>query len=163
MNVLIIRGAKITDVENSSFSFGDLIVRDGHFVAVNDDSEPASMDADVIEAHGKTVIPGLIDAHFHAYAASFQGVNIDSSPLSFVALQGGRKLSAALRRGFTTVRDVAGGDHGLKRAVDLNVVAAPDYLFTGPALSQTGGHGDSRDPAADLCLHHSHMGEVVGV
>jgi imidazolonepropionase-like amidohydrolase len=76
-----------------------------------------------------------------------------------VALAGARRLAAALERGFTTVRDVAGGDPGLAGAIADGLLPAPRYLYTGPALSQTGGHGDAR--AADVDLFHVHMTEVV--
>ncbi len=114
-----------------------------------------------VEGSGRTLIPGLIDAHLHAYASEFGGFGIDSSPVSYVALQGARKLREALARGFTTVRDVAGGDLGLQRALRRGVIEGPDYYFTGPALSQTGGHGDSRHPGVEACAHHHLMGEVV--
>lgn len=117
--------------------------------------------ATVIDGRGRSLIPGLIDAHFHAYASEFDGFGIDASPTSFVALQAGRKLGDALRRGFTTVRDVAGGDNGLRRAIERRVFDAPDYFYTGPALSQTGGHGDSHHPGVDACADHNHMGVVV--
>lgn len=117
--------------------------------------------ATVIDGRGSSLIPGLIDAHFHAYASEFDVFGIDASPTSFVALQAGRKLGDALRRGFTTVRDVAGGDSGLRRAIDRGVFDAPDYLYTGPALSQTGGHGDNHHPGVDACADHHHMGVVV--
>ena len=59
------------------------------------------------------------------------------------------------------MRDVAGGDVGLARAVDAELFASPRYLFTGPALSQTGGHGDPRSQHVDVCFSHGHMCEVV--
>jgi imidazolonepropionase-like amidohydrolase len=59
------------------------------------------------------------------------------------------------------VRDVAGGDPGLARAIAEGLIPAPRYLYTGPALSQTGGHGDPRDVDADLCGCHEYMTEVV--
>ena len=134
---------------------GDLI----HEVRAPGGEAPAG--AVVIDGRGHSLVPGLIDAHFHAYASEFDGFGIDSSPTSFVALQAGRKLGDALRRGFTTVRDVAGGDSGLRRAIHRGVFDAPDYFYTGPALSQTGGHGDNHHPGADACAEHHHMGIVV--
>ncbi|GHJ42096.1 hypothetical protein Sm713_77050 [Streptomyces sp. TS71-3] len=59
------------------------------------------------------------------------------------------------------MRDVAGGDIGLARAIDAGLLRAPRYLYTGPALSQTGGHGDARPAELDICLHGGHMNEVV--
>lgn len=99
----------------------------------------------VFDAAGRTVTPGLIDAHFHAYAVALHDDEIETLPLSFVALKSRHRLGRALARGFTTVRDVAGGDAGLAEAIRLRLLEAPRYLFTGPGLSQTGGHGDPRD------------------
>ncbi|MCI2421360.1 amidohydrolase family protein [Saccharopolyspora sp. K220] len=115
----------------------------------------------VIDARGRVVLPGLIDAHFHAYGISVHNLEFDAGPLSYLALVGAQRLARALHRGFTTVRDVAGGDIGLARAVDEGRINAPRYLYTGPALSQTGGHGDGRPAELDICLHGGHMNEVV--
>jgi imidazolonepropionase-like amidohydrolase len=134
-------------------------VADGAITAV-DDEAPAP-GAEVIDAGGGTVVPGLIDAHFHAYAIGLDTLTIHAAPLSYVALAAARRLDAALHRGFTTVRDVAGGDPGLARAIDRGLISAPRYLYTGPALSQTGGHGDPRPGDADLCACGAYMSEVV--
>ena len=70
--------------------------------------------------------------------------------------------NARLRRGFTTVRDVAGGDLGLTRAIDEGLIDGPRYLFAGRALTQTGGHGDPRPGGLDLCCGgHGYLSEVV--
>ncbi|MDR1294546.1 MAG: amidohydrolase family protein [Bifidobacteriaceae bacterium] len=102
--------------------------------------------ATVIDANGNSLLPGLIDAHCHAYGFSLSLEEMEKWPLSYAALRAAQRLKAALRRGFTTVRDVAGGDPGLARAISEGIIIAPRYLYTGPALSQTGGHGDGRSP-----------------
>lgn len=132
---------------------------DGVIVGVGE-VEPESGDV-IIDGAGKTLLPGLIDAHMHAYGTSLDAMEIDSSRLSFVAIAGATRLRAALRRGFTTVRDVAGGDPGLARAIDEGFTAAPRYLYSGPAISQTGGHGDPRPGEVDHCQLHGHLGEIV--
>ncbi|MCE4024642.1 amidohydrolase family protein [Microbacterium sp. Au-Mic1] len=124
-------------------------------------SERGEAGAATIDGRGRWLIPGLIDAHFHAYATSQDGFEDERGPLSFAAINGTRRLHAALRRGFTTVRDVAGGDIGLARAIDADLFSSPRYLFTGPALSQTGGHGDPRSAHIDLCFAHGHLSEIV--
>lgn len=160
----LIQDVLVMDADHPAGERCTVVIADGCFESVAPAGGRALSDepgSTVIDGSGSTLIPGLIDAHLHAYASEFDGFGIDSSPISFVALQGGRKLQQALRRGFTTVRDVAGGDLGLQRAIHRGVIDAPDYLFTGPALSQTGGHGDSRHPGVEACAHHSLMGEVV--
>lgn len=135
-------------------------VRDVHIVDGRVASAPAS-DAEVLDATGGWLVPGLIDAHFHAYATSMDGLENERGPLSYAALNGARRLTRALQRGFTTVRDVAGGDIGLAQAIDAELFPSPRYHFTGPALSQTGGHGDPRSAHVDVCFSHGHMCEVV--
>jgi imidazolonepropionase-like amidohydrolase len=107
-------------------------------------------DATTIDAGGRVVMPGLIDAHVHvlAYTADFAGA-AEQSPY-YVAARAGAILRGMLDRGFTTVRDAAGADHGLARAVREGFLAGPRVLFAGKALSQTGGHGDLRPPGRDV-------------
>ncbi|MDR1238350.1 MAG: amidohydrolase family protein, partial [Propionibacteriaceae bacterium] len=108
-------------------------------------------DADkVIDAEGRSVLPGLIDAHIHVYATSMILDEINRAPLSYVALKASQRLARAQRRGFTTLRDVGGGDIGLARAIKEGVIPAPRLLYTGPAISQTGGHGDGRNPYYEM-------------
>lgn len=137
------------------FTLRDVHIVDGRI------SETGTPDATRIDATGQWLIPGLIDAHFHAYATSMDGLENERGPLSYTAINGARRLTRALQRGFTTVRDVAGGDIGLAKAIDAELFPSPRYHFTGPALSQTGGHGDPRSAHIDVCFSHGHMCEVV--
>ncbi|MFC9995329.1 amidohydrolase family protein [Nocardia sp. NPDC127526] len=154
---LSIVNAAVFDGESAELVEGPVHIEDGRIVAVG-----GGFDAErVIDARGRTVLPGLIDAHCHAYGTSLDLLGIESSPLSYIALLGARRLRAALYRGFTTVRDVAGGDAGLARAISEGLIESPRYLYTGAALSQTGGHGDPRGVDMDVCGCHSNMTEVV--
>ncbi|MDQ0028537.1 metal-dependent hydrolase family protein [Arthrobacter bambusae] len=158
---LTIRNARIFNGESREVFEGSIIVRGGRIAAIGNDETAASSAATVLDAGGRTVIPGLIDAHFHAYALSLTSARNETGPLSYSALAGARRLEAALRRGFTAVRDVAGGDIGLANAIDEGLYPGPRYFFTGPALSQTGGHGDIRASNDGSCFHGGHMCEVV--
>ena len=155
---LTIRNALIFDGEARNLIEGSITVREGRITEVGRDVEEAGK---IVDAEGRTVIPGLIDAHFHAYALSLTAAKNETGPLSYSALAGARRLEAALNRGFTSVRDVAGGDIGLANAIDEGLYAGPRYFFTGPALSQTGGHGDIRAADDGGCFHGGHMCEVV--
>jgi imidazolonepropionase-like amidohydrolase len=157
---LAITNGRIFDGESADLADGTIFITDGQIVNISHD--PVESGWEVLDAHGGTVTPGLIDAHFHAYATGLDGLIIEATPLSYVALAGSVRLRSALSRGFTTLRDVAGGDPGLARAIDSGVILAPRYLYSGPALSQTGGHGDHRP--GDLDLHTCngpHLSEVV--
>ena len=165
---LLVTHARTFDGEGPDLVEGDIAVVDGVVVAVGPDAADAverggsGRDVAVLDARGRVVIPGMIDAHLHAYGISLDMLAMEATPMSYVASKAAERLGRALRRGFTTVRDVAGGDLGLARALDEGLVAGPRYLFTGPALSQTGGHGDPRP--ADLGLTTccgGHTSEVV--
>jgi imidazolonepropionase-like amidohydrolase len=155
---LAINNAVIFDGESAELIEGSIRVEDGAIVEIGTSAQQAD---EVIDARGRTVLPGLIDAHFHAYGTGLDLMQIEASPLSYVALAGARRLGATLQRGFTTVRDVAGGDPGLAKAIAQGLLPSPRYLYTGRALSQTGGHGDGRDPALDLCACGGYIGEIV--
>lgn len=154
-----LRNGRFLDPETGMTIEGDLRVEDGLIAELGEVGTNAP-GADV-DLGGATVTPGLIDAHFHAYAAGMGGIMMASRTTSYVVINGVNRLGAALRRGFTTVRDVAGGDIGLQQAIDRDMVKAPHYLFSGRVLSQTGGHGDVRPAEHDLiaCCDHTH--EVV--
>jgi imidazolonepropionase-like amidohydrolase len=155
--LLTVTNALIFDGFSPELTPGNIVFRDGFVEAAGD--VPA--EGEVVDAGGNVVVPGLIDAHFHAYAVGLGGLDVEVGPLSYAALVGSRRLRSALRRGFTTVRDVAGGDIGLAKAVNTGVIESPRYLYTGPALSQTGGHGDPRAGDLDICFSHGHMCDVV--
>lgn len=154
---LIISGAQVWRGPDRGFEQGDVIIDDGAVV----DAPLTGAPHDVLDATGMWILPGFIDAHFHAYATSMDGLENELRPLSFTAINGARRLERALRRGFTTVRDVAGGDIGLSGAIDAGLFRSPRYLYTGPALSQTGGHGDPRAQHVDTCFSHGHMCEIA--
>ncbi len=100
--------------------------------------------ADTVDLKGRTLMPGLIDAHVHAVAVDQMLARLGERPTSLVTLQAARVLEGMLQRGFTTVRDAGGADGGLAEAVEEGLVRGPRIFPSGQALSQTGGHGDLR-------------------
>jgi imidazolonepropionase-like amidohydrolase len=155
---IVIRNALVFDGASEELVEGSIRVVDG---VVREIGEVGAVEAPSLDARGAVVTPGLVDAHFHAYAIALDSEPIERAPRSYVALRAQHRLRGALHRGFTTVRDPAGGDVGLARAVDEGVIAAPRYLFTGAALSQTGGHGDYRSAGDDSACHDGCTVEVV--
>ena len=120
---LSIVNCQVFDGVSDELADGPVHVVDGRITEVG---PGATATADlVIDARGGTVLPGLIDAHFHAYGIGLDLLGIESRALSYVALAGARRLAGALARGFTTVRDVAGGDPGLAAAIAQGLVPAP--------------------------------------
>jgi imidazolonepropionase-like amidohydrolase len=126
-------------------------VRDGRIASIGPARDDQAGVA-TIDARDYTVLPGLIDAHFHAVSASLDVASIDRIHPSHRALGARDHLEAALRRGFTTVRDAGGADIGLVRATAEGLIDGPRLLIAGKALSQTGGHGDMRPgESVQLC------------
>ncbi len=103
-----------------------------------------SAKAKTIDLKGKTLMPGLIDAHVHVVAGVADlGLN-SRLPDSLVAVRSLMIMREMLLRGFTTVRDVGGADFGLKQATEEGNFPTPRLVISGKALSQTGGHADFR-------------------
>jgi len=105
---------------------------------------PIDTAADAIDLAGKIVMPGLIDCHVHVVATLVNLAQNALLPDSLVAARASVILRDMLMRGFTSVRDVAGADFGLKLALQEGAISGPRLFICGKALSQTGGHGDLR-------------------
>jgi imidazolonepropionase-like amidohydrolase len=124
---------------------------------------PAGPDARVIDGGGGVLMPGLIDAHWHAIFAAMTAQAALTADPGYVHLVAGREAERTLLRGFTSVRDAGGPAFALKRAIDEGVLAGPRIYPSGAFISQTAGHGDFRlrheVPRACGVLSH---GEVMG-
>jgi imidazolonepropionase-like amidohydrolase len=140
----VVRNANVFDSAAGRLRPNSTIVIEGeHIVAVT--SEPIQVDdARVIDAGGRVVLPGLIDAHVHVVAASHDLVGLALQPPSLVSAQSSRIMHGMLMRGFTTVRDAAGADFGLQEAVERGLFEGPRLFIAGFPISQTGGHADMR-------------------
>lgn len=104
----------------------------------------SSAKARVVDLKGRTLMPGLIDAHVHVIAGVADlGLN-SRLPDSLVAVRSLVIMREMLMRGFTTVRDMGGPAFGLKRAIDEGLTPGPRIYPSGAFLSQTSGHGDFR-------------------
>ena len=166
MSVTLVDNVRIFDGVAADLTDGSIVVEDGRITQILAGGErPDAEVATTIDGRERTVIPGLIDCHFHAYGIGLDMLRMEATPMSYTAHKAAQRLGRALRRGFTTVRDVAGGDIGLAHALADGLMEGPRYLFTGPALSQTGGHGDPRpgDLALDVtcCPHTSRVVDGV--
>jgi imidazolonepropionase-like amidohydrolase len=152
MSQLLIRCGRVFDGERLRPEPDLCIeVRDGRIASIAPARHGQAAIA-TIDARDCTVLPGLIDAHFHAVSPSLDVAAIDRMHPSHRALGAREHLEAALRRGFTTVRDAGGADIGLVRATAEGLIDGPRLLIAGKALSQTGGHGDMRPgESVQLC------------
>ena len=104
----------------------------------------ASPDATIINGDGRTLMPGLIDAHWHTMLVRPTAAQVLSADLGYSTLVAGAEATDTLMRGFTTVRDLGGPAFALRRAIDEGVLPGPRIFPSGAMLTVTGGHGDFR-------------------
>ena len=147
MGVTILRNASVLDPERGELAEGQSVVISGSRIADVGHGLTGPDDAVVFDVAGRTVMPGLIDAHTHPAVVDMDLFAMAEWPPSYVAARAGRALEGMLARGFTTIRDVGGGDFGLARAVEEGYFTGPRIRFGGKQLSQTGGAGDWRTPS----------------
>ncbi|TDC91862.1 amidohydrolase family protein [Saccharopolyspora aridisoli] len=143
MTTLLLRSGTLLDVETGECAEADLLCADGRIVETGRGLR-APDGARAVELAGATVLPGLIDAHVHVTAATADLGALTTWSPSYATAHSARIMGGMLDRGFTTVRDASGADFGLADAQAEGLVRGPRLAFCGKALSQTGGHGDSR-------------------
>jgi imidazolonepropionase-like amidohydrolase len=100
----------------------------------------------VIDGGGRTLMPGLIDMHWHAMLVRPTPAALVTGDIGHLNLQAGAEATATLLRGFTTIRDMGGPVFGLKRAIDEGVLPGPRIYPSGAIITVTSGHGDFRQP-----------------
>ena len=98
----------------------------------------------VIAGNGRTLMPGLIDNHWHTMMAATPLPLLLEGDVGYLNLLAAAQAEATLLRGFTTVRDLGGPAFALKRAIDEGLVVGPRVYPSGAMISITGGHGDFR-------------------
>ena len=113
-------------------------------ISANPITVEANANVRVIAANGRVLMPGLIDAHWHAFMAATPQILLMTADSSYLQLLAARQAEATLMRGFTTIRDLGGPVFGLKRAIDEGVMIGPRIYPSGAFISQTSGHGDFR-------------------
>ncbi|MCL2913477.1 amidohydrolase family protein [Shewanella corallii] len=159
---LILRGATVFDgCSPLPLADVDILLKDGLIHTVSSPGQRLLSEGSTeIELNGQFVMPGLIDAHFHCNSFTLDIPVLEQTHESYATLKASELLSDTLLRGFTTVRDAAGANHGLVRGVEEGVISSPRILASGKAISQTGGHGDFR-PADQIqlcgCASHGSM------
>jgi len=99
-----------------------------------------------LDGTGKTLIPGLIDAHVHTVFMTVPAAVAGAGEIGYVFAEAVVSARDTLMRGFTTVRDLGGPSFGIKQAIDRGSIPGPRIYPSGAFISQTGGHGDFRMP-----------------
>jgi imidazolonepropionase-like amidohydrolase len=160
---VLFRNASVLDADHGDLVPDQSVLVAGDRIVEVGGADITSNNARVIDLRGMVLMPGLVDCHVHVTAVTADlSALADWSP-SYVAARASRVMSRMLRRGFTTVRDVAGADFGLAAAVEEGYLEGPRLIFGGKALSQTGGHADWRSrgrTAYDSCYCCPSLGVI---
>jgi imidazolonepropionase-like amidohydrolase len=144
MSAILFTNARVLDGRADDALPGRNVLVEGGLIREVSDRPITAASARTIDLAGKTLMPGLIDCHVHVIATIPDlGANAEL-PNTLVALRAARIMREMLMRGFTTVRDLGGADHGLVMAIEEGLIEAPRLVICGKALSQTGGHTDYR-------------------
>jgi len=148
-STVLFDNVRIFDGTSASLSSPtNVLVRGNKIVQIS--SDPIRVDrganTHIIQGEGRTLMPGLIDAHWHAMMATISVQSLLVSDAGYVNLVAGTEARSTLMRGFTSVRDLSGPVFGLKRAIDEDLIEGPRIWPSGAMISQTGGHGDFRMP-----------------
>lgn len=145
---LLFREVRVLDTARGTLGAPtDVLVRGNRIAGIGANARPSAT-AEVIEGRGRTLMPGLIDVHWHSTFAALSQAEMtatDASPESLAA-KVAAESTRTLMRGFTSVRDVGGPVFDLKAAIDAGKVAGPRIWPSGATVSQTAGHGDMRLP-----------------
>ena len=122
----------------------EVLVQGDRIVAVS--QTPINHDAaKIIDVGGRTLMPGLIDAHAHITGLSLSPRNT-SYPASEIAVAAANYLHSSLMDGFTSIREAGGADHGIARLLAEGKIIGPRLFYSWRAITQTGGGADFRAP-----------------
>lgn len=160
---IIINGALIFDGINKDITQGNLLIEGKHIRKIS--RLPIAADgAKTIDATGKFLMPGLIDAHWHSYMSCNTMMDLLTADTAYTQFKAGEEASKTILRGFTTIRDAGGPVFGLKRAIDEGIISGPRIYPSGCIISQTGGHGDFRaiyeEPRPFDCCGLTHTEQI---
>jgi imidazolonepropionase-like amidohydrolase len=147
----VFQNVRIYDDKNGALSApSNVLIRGNKIERISTSPIPTDGRADtvIIDGGGRTLMPGLIDAHFHTMLAAIPRNIAHYGDIGYLNFLAGKEARALLLRGFTTVRDTGGAAFALKRAIDEGVIEGPRIYPCGAAISQTGGHGDVRPQTA---------------
>ncbi len=145
---LLINNVQIFNGKDEKTITGNVLIENNTISKISTAPIPTNKSANVriIDGKGKFLMPGLIDAHYHAMFATLPQAALLTADIGYVNVAASKNAGEILMRGFTSVRDLGGPVFGLKRAIDEGLCSGPRIWPSGAFISQTGGHGDFRMP-----------------
>jgi imidazolonepropionase-like amidohydrolase len=165
VTALLFQNARIFDGVSADCPEGMSVLVEGDRIREVSDRPIRAEGARVFDVAGRTLMPGLIDAHMHAFASDVSVAKIEAMGPAYRTAHAVRMLGHALDCGFTTVRDVGGGNYSLAKAIADGLVRAPRFYYSGKVLSMTGGHGDFRqieeEPSLCACAGGNSLAHIA--
>jgi imidazolonepropionase-like amidohydrolase len=144
---VLFRDVRVFDGKSASLSGRTaVLVRGNQIAAIGAGAVTSIPAATIIDGGGRTLMPGLIDAHVHIMFATIPQLAVLTGDIGFVNVAAAKAANDMLLRGFTSIRDLGGPVFGLKQAIDTGLAPGPRIWPSGAFISQTGGHGDFRLP-----------------
>lgn len=141
---MLFKNIRVFDGNASQLIEGKSVLVEGTSIKALPGASETVADADVIDCAGRTLMPGLIDAHWHMLLASISQLVALTADVPYVHLLAAQEAERTILRGFTTIRDVGGPAFAVKRAIDEGRIPGPRIYPSGAMISQTSGHGDFR-------------------
>jgi imidazolonepropionase-like amidohydrolase len=143
-NITLIKNVDVWDGTSSQLNKNVSILIEDNLIREISKNIAEPIGATIIDAKGKTLIPGLSDAHVHLSATMSDSETRNDAHWMYTSIRTAKAAENFLMLGFTTVRDLGGPVFGIKRAVDEGLVPGPRIYPSGAYISQTSGHGDFR-------------------
>jgi imidazolonepropionase-like amidohydrolase len=147
--IILFENVRIFDGKSDTLSASmNVLVRGNTIDKISRDpiSTDRSANTRIIAGGGRTLMPGLIDVHWHTMLVRPTPAALLVGDIGHLNLMAGAEATDTLMRGFTTVRDLGGPAFGLKRAIDEGIVPGPRIYPSGAIITVTSGHGDFRQP-----------------
>ncbi len=141
---VLFRNVRVYDGKSEMLTAPTSVLVRGNTIAEIDMAATAQGGAIIVEGGGRTLMPGLIDAHWHTILIRPTPEQAIYGDVGFTTLVAGVEAKATLMRGFTTVRDMGGPSFGLKQAIDSGLIEGPRIWPSGAMITVTSGHGDFR-------------------
>jgi imidazolonepropionase-like amidohydrolase len=146
-SVTLFSNVRIFDGKSAELSDSSHVLVRGNLIEkISTTPIPTDRRADtvLIDGGGRTLMPGLIDMHWHAMLVRTTPAEAMVDEIGYINIVASAEAADTLMRGFTTVRDLGGPVFALKRAIDEGIITGPRIYPAGAMISITGGHGDFR-------------------
>lgn len=142
----LFQNANIFDGKNEPLATDMDVLVEGNKIAKIAKTIEAPDGAKIIDAKGRTLMPGLSDCHWHTLQAAVTNIDLFTKDPNYNTLQVAFGAERVLMNGFTTVRDMGGNIFGVKQMIDEGRLPGPRILPSGAFLTPTSGHAEMRFP-----------------